>query len=551
MSKIINPLILAVILAVSFAARLQAQSPNVHELQLYPGIETAPLGLQPWLVNEGQSYVFTVISPPTFGTLVGEDYLPSPELWESGADRLTLEITKWASPPELHTILISLVESQKDSLPVADFEECFDAACLPPGWSITDPLHNIGLDASTPLSGTRSLVAWLSSQNDAFVSQGVPFGGGTSNGNASGGTRVGPPTDDGGFSVVVPGTVTIATLGNIKIRVTYPGGPTGYFMQAVASGNCTICETPLRPIPAETPIAFNIWAGLETLGPPSDRSTNQYFPAAGLRFMVQPEGQPATVDWLDGTFDNQVLTLGLRDPAGLDGFEATFDDFVTWTETNSYSPTGGIADGFENGQATTAWVLDGPSQVLNKGTISGLNGLVIDLEDLSTVNGLLDATLIDNSPQAATALTALLRVRSENLGLGDGDMLHVFGAAAFDALAGGSHVGLLLNRVGGEYRVRARALDDQGVWQQTPWHPLTGNEHDLTVRWQASTGPLDSNGTLHMWSEGAPAGEKLGIDNHTQVVESVAFGALDAVFVNSLIEHGELHLDDIASFSDN
>ena len=53
-----------------------AQVHQVHEIQVAPGADEAPIALEGWLIPSGRSYSVTLTARPFFGNFMGETYFP-------------------------------------------------------------------------------------------------------------------------------------------------------------------------------------------------------------------------------------------------------------------------------------------------------------------------------------------------------------------------------------------------------------------------------------------------------------------------------------------
>ncbi|MEM7350601.1 MAG: hypothetical protein AAF657_07330 [Acidobacteriota bacterium] len=538
MSKFVVPLQIVVCLLA--LATVPARGETVYELQLNPEIESTPLNLGPWLVEPGATYQVTVVSPPSLGTLIGEVYHPSADFWQAGGDRLTVQISTSAGTIELYTLLLSPMQYTPSAGTEADFEFCdllVSELCLPDGWDVQNANGLISLNEASPLAGNRSLEAWSPTSNaSGYVNELSHHGGGGSSQSGSGMIRIGPPPGDRSLE-----EVTIARLGELALRVVPVDGQ--FYLQGQRT-SCPSC-TAMRPVPSDSLIRFDVWAGKKAIGP-----TNPIdYPAPwGWRLTLEPEGQPAVTDWVDGEAVAEKWMVGIVDSIGMAGFYVTYDELVSVVDEVEYLPIGGRADGFESA-ALSGWELDGPTAVVGKAAAHGLWGLSINIDDLRVLSRAIDAVVIDNSPAQATSLTGLLHVNTVDLDLENYEAIRLVRGASGDSMSGNRHLSLVLKRFDGQYRIQARAKSDSGAWHGTPWHPLTGNEHDLVVRWNQSSGPGSNDGEIHLWVGGVLVGSKLGIDNDSRVIESVAFGAHEPNLNFSHTIRGDLYLDDLASFS--
>ncbi len=551
MKKIIAAVPLIVYLLSFPASILSAQTQQFHELHIYPGVGSTPLIL-PWLTQQ-QNDRLTVVTPPTLGTISGGKYSPLPGFWEAGGDRMSLKVAGVANPLIYTIFLTALIpDLHITQLPqsVADFEYCPNSTCLPFNWTEQDPQNLVTIDSANPLSGERSLAFWLPTGGTVGYVEETPLplhGGGGTGAQGTGEHRVEPPD-----SYVNLGTAVIASLGEIEIQIQFPlrtsgfsYSVNGYFMRVAAPNNtsCTPCETPWRTVPYGTRVEYNIWAGDKVTGPDDGTAHPK-----GLRFTVQAEGQLATIDRLDGKFNASGLQLGVLDSNGVTGLAGMYDNFVTWRELYTYVPLGNILDGFEGGMRGD-WVVQGPSQVTSSAAISGQEGLDIRLQDLITRDGVEDAVLIDQSPSGARSVSSFMRLDTSSLSMGNGTMMRVLLASESNDPASGHQLALVLRRWAHQYWVQLVAIDDNSWIHATSWVALTDSVADLAVQWRAADSG-DNNGEIRLWESGSLVGEKLGINNSSQSIESVAFGVSNLVISGEFrASSGMLHLDDLASFT--
>lgn len=540
-----------------------AQTSNTHEMHVYQGAESVPLRLEGWLVLPPQvNYQVSVISPPSFGQVVGEDYWPNSTFWDVGADRLTLRITLTDTFPvqiSHHTFLFSpLVANNRI------YQEFTDFDVWPGSWS------QVGSSSQIGLSSTQNIVASVFGSDTAWIRTEIPdgnVGGGSTGYGGSGGTLVDPPP------IVEPGDVIIASLGNINVELEYyddPGPGDGYHrVRATApAGQCDVCETPWRQVPSNTWLDFGVWAGAKV-------TDEGHFPFEGpwsIRLTIQPLHQPMTTDWIEGDFDavnldleTGQLRLGiLEPPTGMEGLQVTYDRWITWTEKHDFERVGHVAETFEDGQASD-WETEGSAGSVIKTSAPGSWAWAIDVDSLVDANGIDDTVLIDSSPgdQAPngqimagrdTATTALLRVDFKHLNLGEGDSIRLLRGSGSVNLNGGLHLSLVMHRLNGLYRVRVTVREDdaengQGVtFKTTPWYVLGGASlHDFAVQWRASSADGADDGEVRLWVDGQFAGENLNVDNDSKVMETLAFGAHRSILSNSG-SLGTIYFDDLASF---
>ena len=98
---------------------------------------------------------------------------------------------------------------------------------------------------------------------------------------------------------------------------------------------------------------------------------------------------------------------------------------------------------------------------------------------------------------------------------GEGDILGILGLYD-DALGWGSQV--LLIQSGGEYFLRARAMEDGGEWPQTSDFAINDSVHAVEVDWIAASADGADDGAFTLWIDGEQVAELSGLDNDTIVV---------------------------------
>ncbi|MEM7582036.1 MAG: hypothetical protein AAF560_01535 [Acidobacteriota bacterium] len=539
----------------SFAAALSAQPvEEVHEFHIYPNVESTPLKLH-WLTVEQNSRL-VVVAPPSLGTLEAGRYTPVPEFWRTGVDRVSLKEAGMVNSPVYTLLLTALVPDYhiaQIEMSFANFEECLNPNCIPVWWDDLDPLDLLSVNGNSALSGERSLSFQIPHNGGVGrVKEDIdPYGGGGGTGAGGSGTHQVEPPDYNYQNA----TAVIASLGELEIQVRMPDRMrpgsgaselSGYQMRIAAPNNqfCVTCATPWRLMPFSHPIHTEVWAGDKVTGP--DETVPR---PRGLRFTVQVDGQQATVDRLEGYFDAWGLELGVLRANGIEGLSGQYDDFETWREIYFHRPLGKIADGFEGG-GHGSWVFDGPVAITSDAAISGKAGAEIELAPLINHRSEHDhALLIDQTPIAAHALTAMMRVDLSDLNVADGTTMQILRASADDTVDSFLRVALVLQRWGYQYRVQLVAIDDHRHDPHvTPWVVLANEETDLVVQWRSAE-PGRDNGEMRLWSKGALVAEKRGMSNGTQRIESVAYGVHDLLVPERSIGLGTINIDDVASFS--
>ncbi len=557
MKRIIAAVSLITCLSVFFGSSLSAQTQEFHEFHIYPDVASTPLKL-PWL-SDNHNGRLIVVTPPSLGTFDAGKYSPSPEFWQVGFDRVALKVGGIRNPTIYTVLLTGMLQGHHIlhlAVSTADFEDCQNSNCLPQFWEDDDPQNLLTLNSSSPLSGERSLDFWLPGANSTgyFTEVPNPFGGGGGTGSGANGThQVEPPDHTFGAASTV-----IAMLGEVEVQVQFPDrfGPggfrpddafsNGYMMRVAAPNNvhCTTCETPWRPVPYSAPINYKIWSGDKIT------SSDVTFPRPrGLRFSIEVEGRATTVDRLEGPFNAFGLHLGVLDSDGVEGLAGSYDNFETWREVYRYRPIGNITDGFE-GSIRDTWVVDGPVHYSGAAALSGKGGVEVKLEELLTQGAVAqDAKLIDQGPNYAREVTALMRLDTSALNLGHGDSMRIMRSSNLDTLASGFQLSLILQRWNYDYRVQLVGIGNSSGLRTSAWYTLPDTTVDLAIQWRAAD-PGADNGQMRLWEGGTLVSEHLGLDNEGQRVESLGFGVFNLTFSGDVrVWPGTLRLDDLASIS--
>lgn len=198
----------------------------------------------------------------------------------------------------------------------------------------------------------------------------------------------------------------------------------------------------------------------------------------------------------------------------------------TFTSTSTYTPSPTLAvsdliftDGFESGNLS-AW------------TASSTNGINLSVSPSAALVGSYGLQAIfnnttamyvrDDSPNAEPRYRARFYFDPNSIAMASGDYMYIL--QGYAASSTNSVLRIEFKSNSGAYQVRARALDNSAVWQNTPYVTITDALHVLEVDWAAATSAGANDGHLTFWVDGVQQGSLTGLANDTYRMESVRLG---------------------------
>lgn len=128
----------------------------------------------------------------------------------------------------------------------------------------------------------------------------------------------------------------------------------------------------------------------------------------------------------------------------------------------------------------------------------------------------------DDSPNAEAHYHARFYFDPNSLVTANGDYQYILQGYANSANT--NVLRLEFKNTSGVYQMRARILNDSGVWQSTPYITISDAAHAFEVEWAAASVAGANDGYLTFWIDGVQQGSLVGIDDDTYRMERVRLG---------------------------
>ena len=170
--------------------------------------------------------------------------------------------------------------------------------------------------------------------------------------------------------------------------------------------------------------------------------------------------------------------------------------------------------------------------VTNAAALLGANGLQALINDSTTMY------VRDDSPNAEPRYRARFYFDPNSVAMLAGDYQYILQGYANATNTIVLRVEFKYNS--GLYQVRAKILNDSGVWLNTGYTTLSDAPHVLEVDWIAATAPGANDGHLTFWVDGVQRGELTGVDNDTYRMESARLGV---VYISMIGTQGTVYFD--------
>jgi uncharacterized protein YjiK len=193
---------------------------------------------------------------------------------------------------------------------------------------------------------------------------------------------------------------------------------------------------------------------------------------------------------------------------------------ATFTPTNTPSASDLIfADGFESGNLS-AWT----SSSTNGGNLSAnSNAALVGNTGLQGVIANTTAMYVqDDSPNAEPRYRARFYFDPNSLVMASGDYQYIL--QGYANAANTNVLRVEFKNTLGVYQLRARILNDSGVWQNTPYISIADAPHAIEVDWAAASAVNANDGYLTFWVDGVQQGSLVGIDDDTYRMERARLG---------------------------
>lgn len=82
---------------------------------------------------------------------------------------------------------------------------------------------------------------------------------------------------------------------------------------------------------------------------------------------------------------------------------------------------------------------------------------------------------------------------------------------------------------GSAYRIRGSILNDNGVWNTTPYSVISDAPNIIEFDWRAATSVGVSDGNFVLWINGVQQANITGINNGTRSIDTIRLGALGSI----------------------